>query len=110
MLPKLFRLSKKSDFDTVFKQGRRKALRYFFVQWLKNEKNHPRIGIIISNKVSKKATLRNKIKRRIREIVWNMLPSLGSTDVIILAKTGSVNIPYNAIQQDLENILYIIKK
>jgi ribonuclease P protein component len=110
MLPKRYRLSKKSDFDIVFKHGRRKALCYFFIQWNETAREHPRIGIIVSNKVSKKATIRNTIKRRVREIVWNMREKIGRVDIIIIAKAQSVNANYNAIRHDLENILYIIKK
>jgi len=110
MLPKLYRLSKKSDFDTVFQKGRSRALRYFFIRWQSTERVHPRIGIIVSNKVSKKATIRNTLKRRIREIIWNMYRELQSVDIIIIAKVQSVNASYEHIQQDLYNILYIIKK
>lgn len=110
MLPKTFRLSKKSDFDMVFKQGRSKALRYFFIRYKENQLGHPRIGIIVSNKVSKKATERNTLKRRIREIIWKVHLSLGTTDIIIIAKQGSVNTGYSDIEKDIQNIVHIIKK
>lgn len=110
MLPSQFRLSKKKDFDMVFKKGRSTALRYFFIRWQKNQLKTSRIGIIVSNKVSKKATIRNTIKRRIREIMWTQVPLLGSVDIIIVAKQGSVNASYIDIRTDLEKIIDIIKK
>lgn len=94
----------------VFKKGRSRALRYFFIRWQKNQQNVSRIGIIVSNKVSKKATIRNTLKRRIREILWTLISSIGSVDIIIIAKQGSVNVPYADMREDLEKIIDIIKK
>lgn len=110
MLPKIFRLSKKSDFDIVFKQGRSKALRCFFIRYKENQLGHPRVGIIVSNKVSKKATERNILKRRVREIIWKVRSSLGEVDIIIIAKRGSVNTSYSDNEKDIQNIVHIIKK
>ena len=110
MLPSYLRLSKKIDFDMVFKHGRSKALRCFFIRWRENQLHHPRIGIIVSNKVSKKATERNTLKRRIREILWKVHREIGDTDIIIIAKQGSVNTPYKDIERDMRNISQSIKK
>ncbi len=110
MLPKKFRLSKKNDFDMVFKKGRSKSLRCFFIRWQGNQYDYPRVGIIVSNKVSKKATVRNTLKRRIREVIWNVHSLLGGTDIIIIVKQGSVNASYSDIKRDLEDIPHIIRK
>ena len=60
-------LTKKKDFDAVFKAGRPVYDRLFGVRKVKNDLGHNRFGIMISTKVSKKAVVRNKIRRRIRE-------------------------------------------
>lgn len=45
-----------------------------------------RFGIVVSNKVAKKATVRNKLKRRIREVIRQFLPDLKTGfDVVVVA-------------------------
>ena len=102
MLPKELRLSKKKDFDEVFRRGRKKVFRHFFVHWQRTNLGHPRVGIIVSNKVSKKAVIRNTIRRRVREIIWKTVGRDQSIDTIILAKQGSVNASYLEIKEDIQ--------
>ncbi|MDD3032766.1 MAG: ribonuclease P protein component [Candidatus Pacebacteria bacterium] len=69
MLKRENRLTKKKDFERVYKKGRGIKTDSLFLKILENEQEITRIGIVISKKVSKRAVIRNKIKRRIREIV-----------------------------------------
>lgn len=85
MLKKENRLKKKKDFDAIFKE--RKFLRSFLFLFFfkKNNLNYSRFGIVISKKISKKAVLRNRIKRRIREIIRkNIDKTVVGYDVIII--------------------------
>jgi len=69
MLPLQNRLKKKKDFERVFKRGKGYQEGFLFLKLLKNDLTVSRFGFVVSQKISKKATLRNKIKRRIRETV-----------------------------------------
>lgn len=69
MLKKENRLSKKKDFDAVWQKGRSSFDKILGVKILPNKLEINRFGIMIGLKVSKKAVERNKIKRRIREII-----------------------------------------
>ena len=67
MLPRNNRLRKDKDFDFVFKTGRVSYDKIMGVRAVINHCGVNRFGILVSNKISKKAVERNKIKRRIRE-------------------------------------------
>lgn len=113
---KIRSLTKKKDFDQVFKQGCSCYYQKFGVKVFKNEINQNRLGIIISRKVSKKAVIRNKIKRRIKEIfrLWADILILGQDIlVIVLPETGK-NVPwripiYQEIVVELEQSLKKLK-
>jgi ribonuclease P protein component len=86
MLKKTNRLVKKNDFDAIFKHGKSVYSPVFLLRYRPNQLKYSRLGVIVSNKVSKKATLRNTIKRKIRAImrlVWQKIKS--GEDVVIMA-------------------------
>jgi ribonuclease P protein component len=69
MLPKANRLKKKRDIEQVLKEGKKFKEDFLILRLRENNLKKSRFGFIISQKVSKRATLRNKIKRRLSEIV-----------------------------------------
>jgi ribonuclease P protein component len=92
MLKKLYRLNKTKDIQTLMKTGRAFYSPILMVKAKANELAHSRFAIIVSNKVSKKATQRNLIKRRLREIVRLQLAKLETgADVAILASAKMID-------------------
>lgn len=69
MLPAKNQLKKKQDFGIVFQKGKGFKENFLYLKVVKNNLKTSRFGFIISKKFSPKATVRNKIKRRLREIV-----------------------------------------
>lgn len=69
MLPSQNRLTKEKDFEAVFSGGKSFRTDLLLVKVLVNNLAASRFGFVISKKVSNKATVRNKIKRRLRDIV-----------------------------------------
>lgn len=65
MLPKINRLRKKQDFDRVFKKSITVKTGYFVFKAAKNDLGIKRVAFIVSQKVSKKAVIRNQIRRRL---------------------------------------------
>lgn len=86
MLPEVNRLKKKKDFERVFKEGKGFKEDFLFLKIVKNNLKESRFGFVVSQKVSKKAVLRNKIKRRLREIIRLSLPKVkkGIDGVLII--------------------------
>lgn len=105
MLPQKNRLQKKKDFDNVFKSGKgfREGFLYFKIK--KNSLNSSRFGFIVSKKFSKKAVERNKIKRRLREIIKKELPKIKKPiDVVIIINPGLEN-NFEKLEQAINKLL-----
>lgn len=102
MLGKQHRLKKQKDFDAVAKE------QSFFEDFLvlkkaKNNTDVSRFGFVVSSKVSKKAVIRNKIKRRLRNIIKEHMQSIEKGyDIVIFTKKG---IEEEKIEQQLLTLL-----
>jgi ribonuclease P protein component len=85
-LPKAYRLKSRQDFQAVFREGIRRHSSHFTLRALKPPlSTEPsldtappatKIGIAISTKVSKRAVVRNKIKRQMTAALHQLLPKL----------------------------------
>lgn len=105
MLPKKNRLKKKKDFERVFKKGRGVKGDFLFVKAIPNDLKETRFGFIVSLKISKKATLRNKVKRSLREIVRSRLPEIKrGFDVVLIARPGLQNNDFSEIEVVVDKI------
>jgi ribonuclease P protein component len=106
MLPRQHRLTKNKDFENVARNGRGVFGKGLGIKWLKNNLLVSRFGIVVSLKVSKKAVIRNKIKRRLRAIVWQEIKKIKSGyDIIILTKPEIKEEDYWQIKNKLEILL-----
>ena len=76
MLPRVNRLKKKKDFERVFKRGKGFKEDFLFLKIISNNLKASRFGFVVGKKISKKAILRNKIKRILREQVRTKLPKI----------------------------------
>jgi ribonuclease P protein component len=106
MLVRRYRLTKRNDFKKVFQRGKKSFGKLFSIRHLVNDLENPRIAVVVSNKVSKRAIVRNKIKRRIRAVVKNNLADVSDNyDVIISALPPSVDVDYDTLKVELINAL-----
>ena len=105
MLKRKNRLPSSDLFKNVFLKGNKVGNRCFVLIYLKNDLSYSRVGIIVSKKVSKLATVRNKIKRRIRNCIRELLPYLTNNwDLVIVAKKPILDEPFSALKEDLKVI------
>lgn len=106
MLSKQYRLQKDKDFELVFKKGRIVSNEFIFLKFVKNNLVVSRFGFIISKKISKNATVRNRIKRRLREIIRKKLDNIKSGfDIIVVVKPKIVDKDYLEIREGVEGLL-----
>lgn len=110
MLSRANRLSKKSDFQRVFARGRAAPTPLYAIKWNKNTFGEPRFGFIVANTISKKATQRNIIRRRLREAVRrNLAESFPAVDVVIVARSALLTRRYKDIEPVIIRSLQIIE-
>lgn len=69
MLKKEHRLQKTKEVQTTFAKGRSFFSPYFLGKFQKVTEGKQRFTVVVSTKVSKKAVVRNRIKRLVREYV-----------------------------------------
>lgn len=77
MLAKSNRLTRRRDFDALFKKGRGVSDPALSLRYTRTASDKPfRLAFIVSTKTEKSAVRRNRAKRQAREIIRKLLPSL----------------------------------
>ena len=110
MFKKENRLTKTKEFDNVWKNGRSSFNKILGTKIIKNNLDINRFGVLVNAKVSKKAVLRNKIKRRIREAVKERFDRLEKGfDITIIALKESKEKKFNEISVSVERNLKRLK-
>lgn len=101
-------LKKDSDFRKVYKYGKSVANKYLVMYILNNKLEYSRLGISVSKKVGN-STVRNKVKRRIREAYRNLIDEnvKSGYDIVFIARVSSKDVDYKAIEK---SVLFLSKK
>lgn len=103
MLPKSRRICLKRDFERVFNSGRSVQGKLFRLKFLKNNLNFNRFAVVVSSKVSKKAVIRNKIRRRAWATISNLDPILnGSADIVLVALADAGRADFLMIKNEIK--------
>lgn len=106
MLPKINRLRRKKDFEIVFKKGKTFKEDFLILKFFPNQKKNSRFGVIVSQKVSKKATIRNKIKRRIKASIRQKISKIkDGLDIVFLVLPGLETKDFWEIEEIINKLL-----
>jgi len=106
MLPEINRLKKKKDFDLVHNKGRFYGGSFLAVKTAKNGLDATRVGFLVGLKISKKAVVRNKIKRRLRASIRKMIFEFKpGYDVVVMVRPQIVDKNYQEIDEALVIVL-----
>jgi ribonuclease P protein component len=96
------RLLRSADFERTLRSGRRAASGYLALFVSDNELGRPRVGLAVSRKLGN-AVVRNRIKRRLRELVRPLLSRAeGGRDVVIVARARAVDAEFSRLRQEIE--------
>ena len=112
-LPKVNRLRERRDFRAVYEQGIRRYGSHLilraFLTVNESDSLQPKpslIGISIGKKVSKKAVIRNRIKRQLKGAIREMLPAIApGWKIIIIVKPQAIECEYEHFLLELEELL-----
>lgn len=69
---------------------------------VKNDFNHPRLGLVVAKKHIRKAVQRNRIKRVIRDNFRRHRHSIMNIDIIVLARKEVLDVAPSLLQKSLE--------
>ena len=123
-LPKAHRLRNRHHFNRLFQRGKRFASSHLKLVAIKGTDN-PKIseskrggepiivvplpsclGISVSQKVSKRAVVRNRIKRQLRAAFLSLMPLVApGWHLVLVVKPSAVQCDYHQFLQELEQLL-----
>lgn len=96
------RLKKNSQFNFIYKKGERVHSENFTLFVVKSKYECFKIGFSINKKLGK-ANKRNKLKRRMREIVRKLnIPSF--CNYVLLAKENASSLDFKTLEKELKRI------
>ena len=95
----LVTLKKNHEFRRLYSKGQSAVTPYLVVYRSKKKRKLSRVGFTVSTKLGK-AVVRNRVRRRLREVYRLHLPELKSgLDVVIVARSRAVEAPYARLEQ-----------
>jgi ribonuclease P protein component len=110
MLPRKNRLIKKTDFNNVYRKGVFLSEGPLSLKIISNESGITRIGFSIEKKFFKKATVRNRMKRLLREAFHQNLGIIKrGFDIVVFYKKSEPNPRFKAISELVKKIIKKIK-
>jgi ribonuclease P protein component len=106
MLPALNRLKKTKEIERVFKEGRGLKEDGLLLKVAKNSLGVSRFAFVAGQKASKKAVERNRIKRRLRELIRADISAIKpGFDIVLTALEGSVAKNFQSLERTLVRLL-----
>jgi ribonuclease P protein component len=100
--PPQLRIKKPAEYKKVFAKPVKSTDQYFTLLAIKNDFDHPRLGLAIAKKNVRKAVHRNVIKRTVRENFRRQQQHLGNIDIVVLARREAVEAPLELLRKSLE--------
>lgn len=97
-------LKNNRDFQRLYSKGRRSVSPIFALYYRKNGKKHSRLGITTGAKLGG-AVVRNRVRRRIREIYRLAEPAMvPGYDIVIVARAKAVESSFREQKENLLNL------
>ncbi len=106
MLPRKYKLKKDNDFKKVFKEGKYQQKEFIKIRFLKNNLDISRFAFMVGLKISKKASQRNKIRRRLEEIVQKQINQIKpGFDLVFMVSPAILEKDYQEIEEVVAGLL-----
>ncbi len=105
MLKRVNRLKKRYQFNYVYKSGEHFSSEHLVLYIASSKTKSIKVGFAVTKKVGH-AVVRNKIRRRLREIVQKQLPSLKQNyNIIVVAKESVAEASFEKLTLELTKLL-----
>lgn len=108
MLAKKYRFHGHNSLRFVYTKGSIVRARYISIKYCKNNRRqHSRVAVVVSKKVTKKAPLRNRMRRRVYEVIrqqWANIPP-GYDMVITIFDERVAHEPHQKLEATMKGLL-----
>lgn len=104
MLKKQNRITKTRDLQMVYRKGKTLHTPALVIKFLP-ESTPVKVGLVVSKKISKKAVIRNRIKRALREEMRANKDNLATGSYMLVAKVGAALVENKDIRRQLSAAL-----
>ena len=102
-------VKKSKDFDRIIQKRQGKSSNYFIINKESNNENISKFGITFTKNIGNAVT-RNKLKRRIKNIIDNNKDMYEENkNYIIIAKKSTLDLKYAELQKELVSLFQRIK-
>lgn len=102
--PRGARVLKPAQFLALRRNSRRISVGHFHAEAAASDRESARVGLAVSRRVSKRAVVRNRIKRQVRESFRHRLGTLPSFDVMVVARGSAASQDNLVLRADLERL------
>jgi ribonuclease P protein component len=107
-LEKKYRLSKRDDYNKVYRYGSSSANKQLVIYFMSQPKiDHFRLGLSVSKKIGNAVT-RNRVRRMIKEIArLHKLSIKNQMDYIFIARNPTATISYQELER---SVIHLFRK
>ena len=105
-------IKESKDFENIIHKGKFIRNNYYILYYLKNDDNkYYRFGISVGKKISNRAVIRNKLKRRLKTIIDNHKNFYqNNQDYIIIMKRSCLEASFEELENGFIDLINKIKK
>lgn len=105
MLPRAHRLRRSADIRQVRRKGQRWSHPLLLLYAIENNRDSTRFAISASGRIGN-AVVRNRARRRIREVLRRQLPAMQSGwDCLLVVKEGAPSASFPVLEQAIIDLL-----
>ena len=102
-------LRSREDFARISGKGRSRSDRNLAVRFVPNGRDHDRFGISTGRRLGG-AVQRNRVRRRVREILRRCPNDTGhGWDILVVARPPAVEASYDELRSSLERLLGLVR-
>jgi ribonuclease P protein component len=106
MLPSAHRLTRRRDFARVSAAGKSVYTPSLRLRWVVTGRPASRFAVVVSSRVSKHATKRNRLKRQLRTVLRQQLKQVKpGFDTVLSAAPQALGQPYAALRDEIQTLV-----
>ena len=96
-------LKKRAGFLHVQKNGKKWICKSFILQICPNDDQGQRFGLVVTKRLHKLAVDRNRVKRRLREAITEIVPdkARNNYDYVFIARNDTISMPFERLKKDM---------